>query len=377
MPDEPDDVVVWDETWAQPEEERVARWLRARTAHDPEARADDRSRPETYLPFGQADVRREAYRIDLTAAVDLAEGRIERSRREAVEDQAALETEIRSLEDRRQRLAAGLEAQQAEYDHAMEEHTAARSHLHDVVTDLEAHSAALAAELATAREEAEVARSERLQRMAELHGQAGALEEQRRQLAAMVETEYADAESAHEALVSEVTRLDGEVAALRQYRVELREAVVAGRAGAEEAKLAQEAEATRLGDEIRALEVEAAQWQVEAERQSSAGASPAADVDAFPAGGPEPGHQLAGAGLHVVDSGAPLDPSGRLAEAVAELGRHLAAVLEAERARSARLAREQDDARARFERERRLVEDPQSLDAERWRGGRQRRKRAP
>ena len=96
---------------------------------------------------------------------------------------------------------------------------------------------------------------------------------------------------------------------------------------------------------------------------------------------PAPGHEPhAGAGAAV--TGGPLDPSGRLAEAVAELGRHLASVLEAERERAARLAREQHEARSRFELDRRLLEGAQShpsqpvIGTPQGRGQRGRRKRA-
>lgn len=361
-----DPVVVWDETWAENEEERVARWLRARIGPTAGARGDRVRADSLVAPFGRPQLDLDTYRRDLVAAAEEAEGRIEQSRREAMAANAALEAEVRSLEDRRLRLEAGLEAQQAEYDHILHEHSTARSRLDEVIADLEARGAALEADLAAADAEADAGRTERLRRIAELHDRAGAVEQQRQELAAVVEGEYAEAEAVHQERLAEVARLEADVRSLLTYRDELAAAVEAERVESERARQVQEEQAAQLRAEIADLERQTARPDPPQESPAPPAATNGARVHAAdgpiavraPAGEPtdDPRRREASAATAGALFSGPLDPSGRLAQAVSELGRHLASVLEAERARADRLAREQEAARARFEMERRLLE---------------------
>lgn len=333
-----------DEAWVQSEEERVTRWLRARTGGDARLRDDDPDGPIDITTgpqgtasaspangsFGRSAVDLDAYHRDLVAAVDVAQREIDLGRREAEETRAVVEAEIRTLEERRQRLTTGLTAQQAEYEHVLAHRTAVRQRLGAEVGDLEARCGALHAQLATARAEADAMQREHVRVVAELEGRCRALVEERTRLTTAIEVEYPLAEKVRQDRIDVVSELEGEVAALRAYRTELATSVEAERIRIETERRAQVDETDRLQAEITLLELEAAHL-----------AEPEPEVAVPPAAG--------------LAEGQPLDPSGQLAAAVAELGRHMAAVLEAERARSRRLAEEHRQARERFDAERRQL----------------------
>lgn len=324
----------WDESWGRSEEERVARWLRSKVGLD----GFSSTGPVPTMPVPQPVVGRrsqvglEDHRRGLVTALEAEQQRVARADAQIVEARARLEAEIDSLEKRRRGLAAVVETREAEAEHHVRRQNVARDALVAEIAELEARESSLVAELAAAEAHAEKVRSELAETSARLERGIADRHEELVRLGAVLEAERAQAEASHQAQRLVAVRLDEEISALHETRVRLAAALDAETTRTDAEQRARMRERARLEGEIAELEAECRQPPEPVAAQAH-GPAPLADDFAD----------------------RPLDPSGRLAEAVAELGRHMAAVLQAERAEAQRSARARQEAEAAIEAERRAM----------------------
>lgn len=313
------DPEVWRETWERSEAERVARWLESKTHRH----SGERQAAELWAsaPGGEAVPRpdREEYRRSLVAGVESARQEVEAQRQQEREARSVLEAEIRSLERQRRRMAADLELREAEGDHVRREHLEVRGRLTAELEHLEGRRRELAVAGAEARAGLDAVREDHDAGLARLQAEIAALNEERALAAAALGAARMEAAAECQAAVDEHDRLEHELRALGEERAQAAVAVEVARAGAEAARQADVDERTRIEKEIRALRAEEGRMRDDAADRDGPGGTP----------------KGRGAGQPRV-----LDPSGKLAASVAELGCHLAAILERERAQAARRAAE-------------------------------------
>lgn len=309
-------------------ERRRRRLIAEQKAQPAAARPAHRERPEPGAGL-QAEVRAlDELRDQLAAEVEVE--RLQAQGNEQVlQERARLAAEIRALREQRQQLGAALETEYAEATSAHEAQLLERARLEVETSGLREQRRQLATTVEAEHAEAEAAYEVQHQEWERLHTEIRALHDYRKELAAAVDAERAEAEAAFHAQQEERGRLEAEIRALHEYREQLVAAVDVERATSGTLHEAQQRERARLEAEVSQLEA-----QVERRVAETASAE---------AGSPGPDHPSEG--------NEPLDASGRLAAAVADLGRHMAAVLEAERAEAERLARAQREARARLEAE--------------------------
>lgn len=330
LPGVDDEPEVWSETWEQSEKERVARWLECKTRR-PAVTSDAGSAPpaaDLWAPGAQepelTKPDREEYRRSLVAGLESARHELEAHRSKERQARAVLEREIRSLERRRRRVAADLEMREAEDDDTRREQLAVRDGLADEVERLVGRQRELAGAVADARVEFEAVQQEHASSLERLQVEIGALSQERAQVAGAAEAARLEAKAARRAALDERNRIEQEIRALSG---ELARATAALEAARREADAAcqSENERSRMEQEIRALWAQERGLRGEAEAREATGATP---EDQGGRASPK------------------LDPSGKLAASVAELGCHLAAILERERAQAERRAAERRQSEA-------------------------------
>ena len=242
---------------------------------DTQAARDAASRAETEVWRLDQERRR------LATEVEAERAQAERARREQLDAWARLEQEMSELDQRRRRLAEAVEAERQEVERVRQEQLEARARLESAVAELDQQRHRLTA-MEAERSQAELARQEHADARAALAAEVAAIDEQRQRLMAAVETERSETERARRAHVDARSRLESEMSELDVQRRRLVEAVEAERAEAERARLEQLEAKARLEAEVAELDRERQRLlaSMEADRAEAAEASAAETADA-------------------------------------------------------------------------------------------------
>ena len=339
------------EPWEESEAERVAEWLRSKTGLDnrngdlrdqvetePEAEGASpgavRWRPlDDTLSIGEPhpapappgavppgpqpvvsmapsleDLQQE--RARLASTVDAVEEAIDEERQRAAAAYEATEAEVRALRDQYAEVAATLARERSEADLVEADRRAVRERLQQEIDGLRLRRQELIAE--SERSEASVAEEvERLRgEAAGLRDEIARLQQESAEVRAATEAATRDEELARVEAEAEIARLAHEATLIAEERARL--------ATEMEVTTAQIEEARRARDEVRARRMAEIDAERAATRSMVSGVATA--------------HER----LTATERSDALDPSGRLAETVVELGRRWAAMLEEERAEAER-----------------------------------------
>ena len=181
----------------------------------------------------------------LADAVEAERHEVERVRQEQREARARLESAVAELDQQRHRLTA-MEAERSQAELARQEHADARAALAAEVAAIDEQRQRLMAAVETERSETERARRAHVDARSRLETEMSELDVQRRRLVEAVEAERAEAERARLEQLEAKARLEAEVAELDRERQRLLASMEADRAEAAraEAERAQGAEAS-------------------------------------------------------------------------------------------------------------------------------------